>query len=90
MNKIDIERTAQIAFLKLNDDEKQDIQKSIEAEVKWLSKAGDLSGIAPTTKITKIIAYRKDEVIPSSKREDLLKNAKDNSNGAFTVPKIVE
>ena len=86
MNKIDIERTAQIAFLKLNSEEKQEIEKSIEAEVKWLSKVGDLSGIAPTTKITK----RKDEVIPSSKREDLLKNAKDNSNGAFTVPKIVE
>ncbi|MBQ9625275.1 MAG: Asp-tRNA(Asn)/Glu-tRNA(Gln) amidotransferase subunit GatC [Clostridia bacterium] len=90
MNKIDIERTAQIAFLKLNSEEKQEIEKSIEAEVKWLSKVGDLSGIAPTTKITTIIASRKDEVIPSSKREDLLKNAKDNSNGAFTVPKIVE
>ena len=90
VGNIDLERISQIAFLRLTDEEKQRIEKSIISELDGLKKVGDLSEIAPTTKITKNICYRKDEVVTPSKRDDLLSNATGNSNGAFTVPKIVE
>lgn len=90
MAKIDMDKTAQIAFIRLTEEEKKKFEGSILKEVEGLKKVGDLSDINPTTKITKAVAYRKDQVVPSSSRDDLLKNAKGYSNGAFTVPKIVE
>lgn len=90
MAKIDLDRTAQIAFLKLTDEQKKSIEKCILKEIEGVENAGDLSMLQPTTKITKIIKYRKDEIVEPSKRDDLLRNAQGSSNGAFTVPKIVE
>lgn len=90
MSKIDLDRTSQIAFLKLTDEEKERIEKNILSELDGLKNVGDLSDVSPTTKITKNICYRKDEVVQPSDREDLLRNSVGNSNGAFTVPKIVE
>lgn len=90
MSKIDLDRTSQIAFIRLNDEEKQKFTESIQRDIEAIGKAGDLSGVNPTTKITNNVYYRKDEVVPPSDRDELLKNAKGSSNGAFTVPKIVE
>lgn len=90
MVKIDMDRTSQIAFIKLTDEQKKKFAESILNNIEGIKKAGNLEGINPTTKITKNICYRKDEVVSPSNREDLLKNAKGNSNGAFSVPKIVE
>lgn len=90
MSKIDLDRTSQIAFIRLTDEEKQKFTESIKRDIEAIGNAGDLSGVNPTTKITNNIYYRKDEVVPPSDRDELLKNAKGSSNGAFTVPKIVE
>lgn len=90
MNKIDIDRTAQIAFLKLNDEEKQSFQESIEKNIESAEKLFVNLTCEPTTKITTKIYYREDSVVPSADRDELLRNAKENSNGAFVVPKIVE
>lgn len=90
MANIDLNRTSQIAFLKLTNEEKERFASSISKEISAIKKVGDLGNVAPTTKISKDVKYRADKVVSPSDREDLLRNAKGNSNGAFTVPKIVE
>lgn len=92
MNEIDLNQIAYLAFLKLSDAEMKNCEKLVlrmtdDAQDMLQS---DLSGVPPTTKMVKHISYREDVVIPSSPRDDLLKNARGSANGAFVVPKIVD
>lgn len=92
MNQVDLNKIAYLAFLKLSDEEMKNCEKLV---LRMMNDAQDmlkldLSGVPPTTKIVKQIAYREDVVIPSSARDDLLKNASGSANGAFAVPKIVD
>ncbi len=89
MNDINLDRISQIAFINLSDDEKKQITKSLQGDIEKVEKMNK-ANVQPTIKITRQTIIRADEVIPSSNRDDLLRNAKGNSNGAFCVPKIVE
>ena len=51
----------------------------------------DVENVLPTNHILDIKnVFRKDEVSPSYKREDILKNAPEAQGGCVSVPKVVE
>ena len=51
----------------------------------------NVEGVNPTNHILDIKnVFRKDEVSPSSTREEILKNAPQSQGGCVSVPKVVE
>lgn len=89
---MDLDKIAQIAFVKLSEQEKEicgnTINRTLENADKMLLI--DMQNVQPTTKITRVDFIREDIIVTPSSREELLSNAKNSDEGAFVVPKIVE
>jgi len=89
----EIEHVANLARLELTPEEKEKMTVQLADIIEFASKLDELNteGIVPTAHILQIDnVFRKDEVLPSFDREDILKNAPDSADGCIKVPKIVE
>ena len=84
---------ANLARLKLSDDEAEALAKDMESIIGFANKLNELDteGVVPTAHaIPMSNAFREDVVKPSYDRDAMLANAPDAEDGGYTVPKVVE
>ena len=89
----DVEHVADLARMYITDEEKMALESELSAIIDFADKLSeaDTAGIEPAAHAIHIQnVFRKDEVVPSYKREDLIENAPDKQAGCFAVPRIVE
>lgn len=86
-----IKHVAQLARLKLTDEEVKSL--NMEAVIEFADKLSELDAeqIAPTNHVSDIYnVFREDVEVPSYDRDDILKNAPAKARGCVLVPKVVE
>ncbi len=91
--KIDVRYVANLARIKLSDEEVETFQGQLEQIVEYVEKIGelDVSGIEPTSHAHPVQnVFRKDAVTESLARADVMANAPEQTDEQFKVPKIVE
>lgn len=89
----DVEHVADLARMYITDEEKKALESELSAIIDFADKLSeaDTTGIEPAAHAIHIQnVFRKDEVKPSYKREELIENAPDKQAGCFAVPRIVE
>ena len=89
----DVEYVAELARLKFNEDEKQGLAEDLNQILAYVEKLGELD----TEKEDIIVnpyyienRFREDEVVPSMKLEEVLKNAPDALEEYVVVPPIMK
>jgi aspartyl-tRNA(Asn)/glutamyl-tRNA(Gln) amidotransferase subunit C len=91
--EIDVNYVAHLARLALSPDEAEKFGAQLGNVLSYIEKLKevDVSGIEPTAHAFPMVnVTRPDEVQPSLRQEDALRNAPAIANGLFMVPKIVE
>ena len=89
----DVNYVAHLARLKLSPEEAQKLGAQLGDILGYIEKlkSVDVSGVEPTAHPFPLVnVTRPDEVHPSLSHDDALRNAPQQSNGLFVVPKIVE
>ena len=87
-----IENLANLAKLRFNDEEKEEIKKDLQRMISFVDKLNELdtTGVEPLLHMTgNINAFREDEVKGSISREEALINAPDTDGVFFKVPKVI-
>ncbi|MBC7959170.1 MAG: Asp-tRNA(Asn)/Glu-tRNA(Gln) amidotransferase subunit GatC [Vallitaleaceae bacterium] len=93
ITKEQVTHVANLARLNLTEEEKEVMTKDMASIISFVDQMNglDISGIKPTDHIIPINnVFRDDVVKPSMNREELLRNAPEQENGCYSVPKIVE
>lgn len=88
-----IEHVADLARIFISDEEKNSLESELSSIIDFANKLSeaDTKGIEPIAHSLPIQnVFRKDEIVPSYKREELIENAPEKQAGCFSVPKIVE
>ncbi len=91
--EIDVKYVAHLARLALSPEEEQRIGAQLGSVLGYIEKLKevDVSNVEPTAHAFPLVnVTRLDEVQPSLRPEDALRNAPAHANGLFIVPKIVE
>ena len=91
--EIDVKYVAHLARVSLSPEEEQKLGAQLGNILSYIEKLKevDVSGVEPTAHAFPLVnVARPDEVRPSMKHEDALRNAPAQANGLFMVPKIVE
>ncbi len=91
--KVDIEKVAKLARLRLSEDEKRKFEGQLDqilAHIEQLSRV-DTTGVEPTSHAIPIHnAFREDEIKPSFPKEEVMGIAPAVEYGHFKVPRIIE
>lgn len=91
--KMDVEKVARLARLRLSEDEKTRFAGQMDqilTHIEQLNKV-DTTGVEPTSHAIPIHnAFREDEVKSSFPREEVLGIAPSEEDGHFKVPRIIE
>lgn len=88
-----IESVAILAQLDLNQEEKEGAKKDMEDMLDYIDKLEELDteGVAPMSHVFPLHnVFREDVAVHGNDREELLKNAPKQKDGAYQVPKTVE
>lgn len=88
-----VEHVARLARLELTEEEIDLFTTQLGDILKWVDKLQELdtTDVEPTAHTIPLRnVMRKDEVKPSWPKEEILKNASDEHNGFFRVPRILE
>jgi aspartyl-tRNA(Asn)/glutamyl-tRNA(Gln) amidotransferase subunit C len=88
-----VEHIAQLARLKLSDDEIDSYRAQLSAILEYANRLQtvDTSGIPPTSSVLPPRSVlREDKARPGLLNEDLLRNAPDTEDGQFRVPPILD
>lgn len=91
--KMDIEKVARLARLKLTEEEKATFGNQLEQILNYMEQLNglDTTGVEPTSHAIPISnVFEEDEVKPSLLRKEVLSIAPEEENGHFKVPKIIE
>ncbi len=87
-----IENLANLARLKFDDSEKEEIKKDLQRMISFVEKLNELNtdGVEPQLHMTDATnVLREDELQGSVSREDALKNAPSTDGTYFKVPKVI-
>lgn len=87
----DVEHVAKLARLELSEEEKQKFTKQLDDILKYVEQMNevDTKGVKPMAHAFDIVnIMREDEVLYEQTKEELMKNAPEEENGFFRVPKI--
>ena len=87
-----IDKIANLARLKFNSEEKEDIKKDLEQMIGFIDKLGELdtTGIEPLLHMSENVnVLREDEVSGTISREDAFRNAPLHDEQFFKVPKVI-
>lgn len=93
INDTTIEYVGILAKLDLSPEEKAAAKKDMSSMLDYIDKLNELdtSGIEPMSHIFPAAnVFREDVVLNQDDRENILKNAPEQKDGAFKVPKTVE
>ena len=88
-----IEYVGILAKLELSDQEKEDAKKDMGKMLDYIDKLNELdtSGVEPMSHVFPVNnVFRADVVTNGDDRENILKNAPEEKNGAFVVPKTFD
>lgn len=89
----EVERIASLSMLSLDDEKKQMLQKNLNDILSHAEKLNELDteGVEPTSYILKQQNVMREDV-PGEvwEREEMLKNASEQEDGCFVVPKVVD
>ncbi len=91
--KIDIKYVAHLARLALTPAEEEQMAAQLGNVLGYIEKLKevDVDGVEPTAHAFSLVnVTRSDETRPSLPHEDAMRNAPNQANGLFIVPKIVE
>ncbi len=88
--KIDVEHIAHLSKLSFNEEEKAKMEKELGSIIELVENLPDVKGNLNGAEIENRMDLREDEIMPSMKREDLLKNAPEVKAGCLVVPQTVE
>ncbi|MCC7518469.1 MAG: Asp-tRNA(Asn)/Glu-tRNA(Gln) amidotransferase subunit GatC [Verrucomicrobiae bacterium] len=92
-SSIDVGYVAQLARLKLSEEETRRFQGQLEQIVRYIEQIRrlDVAGIEPTAHaVDRSNVTRDDAAAPSLSSEEALANAPVRANGLFMVPKVIE
>jgi len=92
INKKDVEYIANLAHLKVDEEEKELFTKQLGDILNYVEKLNELEteGVIPTAYTVPMKnVFREDKVEPSISREKALANAPDEKEGQFRVPRII-
>ena len=87
----DVEHVAKLARLELTEEEKELYTKQLGAVLEYVNQMNevDTSNVEPMTQVINFVnVMRDDKVVYEHTKEELLKNAPEEENGFFRVPKI--
>lgn len=87
----DVEHVAKLARLDLTEDEKEKFTKQLGDVLKYVEQMNevDTTDVKPMAHAFDFVnVMREDEVVYEQTKEELMKNAPDEENGFFKVPKI--
>ena len=87
----DVEHVAKLARLELTDEEKELYTQHLGAVLEYVNQMNevDTSNIEPMTQVVDFVnVMREDKVVYEQTKEELMKNAPEEENGFFRVPKI--
>lgn len=88
-----IEKLANLAKLKFEDAEKEEIKRDLQKMIGFVEKLNelDLEGVEPLLHMSdEVNVLREDEVKGSISREEALKNAPLHDDQFFKVPKVIK
>jgi aspartyl-tRNA(Asn)/glutamyl-tRNA(Gln) amidotransferase subunit C len=91
--KMDIEKVARLARLKLSEEEKETFGNQLEHVLGYMEQLNrlDTTGVEPTSHAIPIYnVFRDDEMRPSFAQKEVLGIAPDEEDGYFKVPRIIE
>ena len=88
--QIDIEKIASLARLRLEPEELPRFQKKMQDIIAMVENLPELDSVKMELDKENVMELRKDEVRPSLKRTEILKNAPQSEAGCIVVPKTVE
>ncbi len=82
-----------LAKLELSDEEKENAKKDMESMLDYIDKLNELdtTGVEPMSHVFPVNnVFREDVVTNDDDRENILKNAPEEQNGMFQVPKTFD
>lgn len=88
-----IEYVGILAKLELTDEEKEQAKKDMGSMLDYIDKLGELDtqGVEPMSHVFPVKnVFRRDVVTNGDDREAILKNAPEEKNGMFVVPRTFE
>jgi aspartyl-tRNA(Asn)/glutamyl-tRNA(Gln) amidotransferase subunit C len=88
-----IEYVGILAKLELTDEEKERAKKDMGSMLDYIDKLGELDtrGVEPMSHVFPVNnVFREDVVTNGDERESILKNAPEEKNGMFAVPRTFE
>lgn len=88
--KIDVRHIAKLAKLRIPDEKLGQMEQELSSIVAMVEKLPELTGSTNLLDTSNTMELRKDEVVASMPREEILKNAPKAAAGCFIVPKTVE
>lgn len=93
ISKEEVEQVARLARLEISDAEREAFSQQLSAILTYMEqlKRLDTEGVDPTaTVLAQTNVFRDDVVCPSLPAEQALANAPEQTEGFFSVPKILE
>jgi len=93
ITKKTINHVANLARLNLKDEEVNTLLTQMGEILTYIDKLNslDTSNVKPMEHVKPISnVFREDVIAPSFNRDDILKNAPEKEDGAFSVPKIMD
>ena len=88
-----IEYVGILAKLELSDEEKEQAKKDMGSMLDYIDKLGELdtTGVEPMSHVFPVHnVFREDVVTNTDDRENILKNAPEEKDGMFVVPRTFE
>jgi aspartyl-tRNA(Asn)/glutamyl-tRNA(Gln) amidotransferase subunit C len=93
VNDVLVEKLANLARLKFEAAEKEEIKKDLQRMIEFVEKLKeiDTTGVEPLLHMTdEVNILREDEVKGSISKEEALKNAPAHDQNFFKVPKVIK
>jgi len=88
--EIDIMRLAKLSKLSIPEEKVEEFRKKMEDIIQMVENLPDLDTEGSLVDPTDIMELRKDEVQPSSPRDEMLQNAPYTAAGCILIPKVVD
>jgi aspartyl-tRNA(Asn)/glutamyl-tRNA(Gln) amidotransferase subunit C len=93
IDKATVSRIANLARLKMSEDEKTVMSKELDSILGFISQLNevDTSSVLPLTSVVETkLPEREDKITDGGRVDDILSNAPKKAAGFFVVPKVVE
>jgi aspartyl-tRNA(Asn)/glutamyl-tRNA(Gln) amidotransferase subunit C len=93
LDKATVARIASLARIEIDPEKRAALASELSNILGWIEQLDevDTDGVPPMTSVGDMqLALRADEVTDGGKVDDVLKNAPEQQDGHFVVPKVVE